>query len=389
MERRSLLDGDTTPSRENPNVFGDEFEVEDFDIVADGFAPGHNHDREGSTSQDSDYVPIQSISAHYAPSPVTPTGPSRNSTRKSRSHENPFASPEDDSQPSLHRTPSGNFATFAHRSVSSASSHQYASTSSPRFGTGGPSHPYEMYPQGTVARTPSTATTSTARPGRQSTARNEPQHPYALYTQGVDDDLDDENDATQNPVPIGFLGLGQSYQRRRGPDGEEQDILGDYGHTEQLPPYTRYPEDGPEKMPLLDVPHPPTALHSRAPVLGTDPGMPLMHAQLQSTPQSMTDGSNLIRQPSTASRASRASAPLVGGGDSLSDSIGKKSWSEKSWRERRRTRFCGIPLWCLVLIVGVVALIGVIGGSVAGGYAEGQKKAQKYVFVRPLPLSID
>ncbi|TKA71698.1 hypothetical protein B0A55_07146 [Friedmanniomyces simplex] len=47
MERRSLLDGEMTPTRESANVFDDEYEVEDFDGIADGFRPS-DHDREGS-----------------------------------------------------------------------------------------------------------------------------------------------------------------------------------------------------------------------------------------------------------------------------------------------------------------------------------------------------
>lgn len=356
-----------TPTRDNPNVFDDEFEVEDVDGTADGFRPGHNHDREGGWRHDQDEeVPIHSVPAH--------TEPSRDSTRKSRSHVNPFASPEDDAEPPLERTPSGNFApSIARRSVSSASSNQYAGTSSPRFGSGGPSHPYGMYPQGTMARTPSVATTSTARPQRQSSSRHEPQHPYALYTQGIGDDLDDEHESVQNPVPVGFLGLGASFQRRRGPDGEEQDIIGDYGHTEQLPPYTRYPEDGPEKAPLLDVPSPPSALHSRAPVLGTDPGMPLMHTPLQPAQQSMTDSSNLNRQISTMSRRS-----MPGSDESSSPSLLKssKSWSEKSWKEKRKTKFCGIPFWWFLLALGVLGFMGVVLGGVIGGFVEGQQDSE-------------
>ena len=378
MERRSLLDGDQTPTRETMNVFDDEFEVEDFDLVADGFRPGHNHDREGAERQGQEgEVPITSVSAHYAPAPVTTAGPSRNSTRKSRGQENPFASPDDEAELPLHRTPSGNFAPFTHRSISSSSSHQYARTNSPRFGASGPSHPYGMYPQGTMPRTASIATTSTARPTRYSTTPNGPQHPYALYPQGVDDDDLDDDNAEQNHVPIGFLGLGQSYHRRRGPDGEEQDIIGDYGHTEQLPPYTRYPEDGPEKMPLMGVPNPPSALHSRAPVLGTDPSMPLMHDHLQPTPQrqqSMMDESNLARQPSTTSGTSRLSSQ-----NTLLDKEydGPKSWKDKSWSERFKTRFCGIiPFWLLVAMMIVIAFVGSLVGGVIGGYVEGATKAR-------------
>ena len=379
-DRRSLLDDDATPTRDGVNIFDDGFVVEDFDLIADGFRPP-DRDRRRTSRVDQAGPSIQSVAAQYASGPVTPTGMSRNSTRKSRTRDNPFASPEDEAGAPLVRTPSGNFATsIPRRSVSSASSTQYAGSRSSRLGAGGPSHPYGMYAQGTIARTPSVTTTSTVRPQRPSSSRNGPQHPYALYTQGVGEDFDDDDgdaEAAQNPVPVGFTGVGQSYRRQRGPDGEEQDIIGVYGHAEQLPPYSRYPEDGPEKMALLDVPSPPTTLHSRAPVFGTDPGMPLMHTQLRPT-QSMTDQSQLQGQPSSASRLSMLSR---GEAESTEDSLpsNNKSWSEKSWKEKKKTRICGIPFWWLLVVGGVAVFIfAVLSGSVAG-YMEGVKQQKQYV----------
>lgn len=379
MERRSLLDGDSTPTREGANVFDDSHEVEDFDFVADGFRPS-DHGREGDDEVEE--PPVRTVSAHYAdsqvPSIAASAGPSRRSSiRKSRGQDNPFASPED-----AERAASMSFEpdSIHHRSISSASSHHFAATASPRFGSG-PSHPYGMYAQGTIPRSPSIATQSTIRPPPQpsSSARDGPQHPYTLYPQGVNDDLDDEEeDLAQSSVPIGFNGLGQSYQRRRGPDGEEQDIIGEDGHAEQLPPYTRYPDDGPEKVPLL-VPEAPTALHSRAPVAGTDPTMDLMHNTLRPQPtpqprQSMTDQSVLNgRQPSISGVERMHS---LTGQSSLASN---KSWKEKTWKEKRKTRFCGIPLWWYLLSVSVIAFIAIVLGSVIGTFIDGADKHRKYV----------
>ena len=377
MERRSLLQGDMAPTHENEDVFDDEYQVDDFDGVADGLrGRGMDDDREGSTRDTSTDPPIVSRSAHYARDPApttTPSSqPSRQSTRKSRSYANPFASVED---PEDERTPSLTFepaASTAHRAVSSASSVQYASTHSPRFGAG-PSHPYGMYTQDTIQRSPSLATSSTAtvRPSRRpNSTRNEPQHPYSMYPQGVDEgDGDDDDDNAVQPIPVGFPGAGESYRRQLGPDGEEQDFIGADGHTEQLPPYTRYPEDGPEKMPLL-APTAPTPLHSRAPVAGTDPTMSLMHTPLlpQTASQaSMTDASELarassLRHPSTASIER---AGLLG--NSIAS---EKSWKEKSWKEKRKTRFCGVPFWWYLLSVGVILFIAMVLGSVIGVLAE-------------------
>ncbi|KAK4956854.1 hypothetical protein LTR10_006382 [Elasticomyces elasticus] len=378
MERRSLLDdGVVTPTRELANVFDDEFEVEDFDGVVDGFRPS-DHDRETSMrrSMEDHIQPTRTMSLRSEARPVsftttsTPSAVSRNSTRKSRSQPNPFASPEDEE-----RTPS--LLSFepdlARRSVSSASSQNFARTSSPRFGPG-PSHPYGMYPQGTVQRTSSIATQSTVRASQgQPATQGGPQHPYTLYPQGVNED-DDEETTLQDAVPVGFPGLGRSYQRRVGPDGEEQDMIGEDGHAEQLPPYTRYPEDGPEKMPLLGVPAPPTALHSRAPVAGTDPTMALMHDPIRPAqtpqPQSMTDASTL-RGSRPASLANIESMNSRSAQNSL---LSNKSWNEKSWKEKRKTKVCGIPFWWLILGVCVASFITAVLAGVIGGFLAHEKQ---------------
>jgi hypothetical protein len=380
MERRSLLDDEI---HEHANVFDDEF-AEEFDGVVDGYRPS-DRERDAETGE-VDGHPIRTVSAHYASTPVSPgisARPSRNSTQKSRSGpgggtaENPFASPEDGDE----GTPSLSFEPeFAgHRSMSSASSNNFARTGSQRF-VSGPSHPYGMYPQGTMGRSPSLATQSTVRPAhwRSTSLRNGPQHPYTLYPQCVTEDVDDdEDDIRQNPVPVGFPGLGQSYQRRLGPDGEEQDIIGEDGHTEQLPPYSRYPEDGPEKVPLL-VPEAPQALHSRAPVAGTDPTMELMHTtllpQVSREPQSMTDASSMR---SSGRPMSIANVELM---HSREQSAANKSWNEKTWKEKRNTKFCGIPLWWIILAVCVVTfIVAVISGVLGGFFANARKHHHPYV----------
>lgn len=396
-QRRSLLDGDATPTQERANVFADEFEIDDDEdyAVADGFRPSVN--RESVDGQ-----PIRTVSHHYAET-VTPSVPAmatRNSMRKSRSQAaNPFSSPEDDDPPTMgERRHSLEFEpdSAIRRSVSSASSSQFAPTNTPRFGAG-PSHPYGIYPQSTVARTPSVATQSTARAPtiRQSYSQNRPAHPYAMYPQGIDDDMDDGDDDddialhSQNPVvPVGFPGLGQNYTRRLGPDGEDQDLVGEDGHTEQLPPYSRYPEDGPEKMPLL-----PVALHSRAPVIGTDPGMPLMHTTIQPAPtpvpQSMTDESALERQRSRMSGVGLLGSTSSDTSSEKEKSYLQKSWKEKTWKEKRKTRVCGIPFWWILLGVCVLTFITAVLGGVVGGFVAGGKHARdKYDALLPCCLKL-
>lgn len=119
---------------------------------------------------------------------------------------------------------------------------------SPYQGPVGPSHPYHMYPQNTrLARTASVATTST-NPGlldRPYTGPHMPTHPYGMYLQNTVPETESIHDSVPvSSIPVGFPGHGGEYRRRLGPDGEEAaDIIGPLGHTEQLPPYTKYPNE--------------------------------------------------------------------------------------------------------------------------------------------------
>ncbi len=109
---------------------------------------------------------------------------------------------------------------------------------SPYQGPSGPSHPYMMYPQ----RTLSIATSSTSPMSERSyQGPRGPAHPYGMYDQNIE-----PTDAApaQSVSVVGFPGNQDAYQRRIGPDGEEAgDLIGPLGHTEELPPYTRYPEE--------------------------------------------------------------------------------------------------------------------------------------------------
>jgi hypothetical protein len=110
-------------------------------------------------------------------------------------------------------------------------------------GPAGPSHPYGMYTQNVRAtRTGSVATTSTGRMTESSfPVTRGPAHPYGMYPQAT---VDETSVMPAAAIPVGFPGMAGQYQRRFGPDGEEiADIIGPDGHTEQLPPYTRYPDE--------------------------------------------------------------------------------------------------------------------------------------------------
>lgn len=132
------------------------------------------------------------------------------------------------------------------QSSTASSEAPYLTNDGPYQGPTAPSHAYQMYSQGTrPARTTSIATTSTAlttRPESEYNGPRGPSHPYSMYPQ-----IPVEEPPPQPVVPaipVGFTASPDPYQRRLGPEGEElAGIIGPDGHTEELPPYTRYPDE--------------------------------------------------------------------------------------------------------------------------------------------------
>ncbi|KAL9027419.1 MAG: hypothetical protein Q9196_004050 [Gyalolechia fulgens] len=70
-----------------------------------------------------------------------------------------------------------------------------------------------------------------------------------MYPQNtVPEDAAGPVESLHSPVPVGFPGRPHIYRRRLGPDVEDaDDLVGPDGYTEQLPPYTRYPDGIPPK----------------------------------------------------------------------------------------------------------------------------------------------
>jgi hypothetical protein len=378
------LDQAMANSRENArlstatDVFDDEYAVDDFDRVADGFAPGRVEPADSRWSIHSADPSIRNGFTHISDAPRFSTGPSRNSMHKPRDGQNPFSSTEDEDD----RTDQRSSTIRRSQSIQSTSTVQYAPgiahrlstatfarTSSPLPGATGPSHPYAMYPQDTnLARNSSTSTTaSTIRVAQPLLAASQgPTHPYSMYPQDVSGHDDEEHhDATtasssrvQTVIPVGFPGRTQVFVRARGTEDEEQDIIGVDGHSEQLPPYSEYPEDGVPK---------PIALPGQlaTPPNGTQVHIPLIQQQQQRRPESMSDQADAEMQQLTST-------------DPDGSSSEKKSWNEKSWKEKRKTRVCGIPFWWILLSLCVLAFISIVLGAAIGGiFASARKEAEK------------
>lgn len=188
------------------------------------------------TSPDVPLEPAANASSSFSPRP------NRSSTSKSGSARDSFTLRHDGamghvaaSRPSLSRVSSASTEAAA-----------YLVSDGPYQGPTGPSHPYQMYSQDIrPARTLSIATTSTApmpRPESEYNGPTGPSHPYSMYPQNF---VEEPNPQPAVPaIPVGFTNGPDPYQRRIGPEGEDvADMIGPDGHTEALPPYTRYPDE--------------------------------------------------------------------------------------------------------------------------------------------------
>ncbi|KAJ6787088.1 hypothetical protein PWT90_09783 [Aphanocladium album] len=249
----------------------------------------------------------------------------------------------------------------------------------PYRGPSNPVHPYGMYPQ----RTASNATDRSARNNRPSsyTGPRGPTHPYTLYTQGTSAA---PVEANQQTIPVGFNGIGAPYERQIGPDGEDiGDLLGPLGHTEELPPYSRYPE-----VAFTTKPGPSAAAAaapSPAPVQHTqdeEASGSQLHAPVTAAPEPQNPADTAPENPfasaedalvTTTSRQSRQSRHSI---HSVSiyrdDPSSDESYSEKEprlqtkWQRRARRKLWGvIPYWSICLVfVGLI--LGSIMGAVVG-----------------------
>ncbi len=240
------------------------------------------------------------------------------------------------------------------RSSSISTEMNYIRPESPYQGPSGPSHPYQMYPQESrLARTASVATTSTVQvPDRPYNGPGGPTHPYGMYPQNTVPEAEVlGNSIPPVPVvPVGFPGSNNNYQRRLGPDGEEiADLIGPDGHTEQLPPYTQYPDEAFARKTRPGV---------AVPVAGAG-GMGLATRNPEFA--SMEDLTTPQSRMSTRSFSSDASNHQV---NMAAARVSEKP-ELKKWQRMAKKNVCGIiPRWVLVLVAVVFIIFGIILGTV-------------------------
>ena len=363
----------------NPDIFSDEFALAPFELV-DGHqtvSSGRNESHDVGRSTPASETPRRSLSIQRALE--SPSGSFRRTRGSQRSDlRSSMSSRLDDHASQVSYPPHSvgsvsDSASTQHRSVNTISTFGFPRAQSPYQGTTGPSHPYGMYPQDIgLTRTPSMATTSTIRqPERSYSGPNGPTQPYGMYSQNIVPE-DDQGSVGGMGGPIG-AGFRQNYERRLGPDGEDvDDIIGPDGYTEQLPPYTRYPNGVPPKYssgigsvrsaPPVQSEESQETLHSPR----------ILHSsQTLNSPQA--EGNVSETNPfndSSTHLSSTAQIAAISKDDS-------GNFKERVREKSKRKVCCGIlPCWVLAVILLIIVLAVVLGGLI-GGFAAHKHGVQK------------
>lgn len=404
MDRRNSDQGKPPHPPPNPDVFDDEnalcTDEDDFmPSVSDGFRPANASTNEGRLNgpfQDE----IEPLRPHVAQAKATDGTDLRRMATRNSTAKVPCGSvttSQNDPQRGAHqRGPSSQATLLQHRvSVSSTASFATMANSDSPFSSG-PSHPYGMYPQNTMMRNASISTTST-QPQTSATRQlpTGPSHPYGMYPQNV---VEDEPPPcpVQTAIPVGFPGINTGFHRQIGPDGEEQDIVGPFGHTEQLPPYSRYPEEGPTKASIAAeacatlpeaTPNPTTGSSDTllidatppappSPVSPVSPLAPIAPALLpQQRPETQTG--NVAPRPATTSESASLLTTATDDGVVAAEKAEPEPSIKKqqSWHKKRL--WGKIPVSVALCLLILLLIFAVVLGAAIGTFLTKNKEKSK------------
>lgn len=243
----------------------------------------------------------------------------------------------------------------------------------PYEGPSNPSHPYQMYPQRATSISAGSATA--LGPDGSHLASRAPAHPYGLYPQGTPtaDIMQPEN------IPVGFPGLTDALPQRirRGGD-ETSSFVGSVAHSEELPPYTRYPDNNPvaKNTGSFSNPENPSPHEVRPRSIS----QPDISSDMPAIPGAGGIGL-ATRDPEFASEPSELGSPRLsarsftsdGSRDDINTGVPTGGADEKpirySWQQQATKRLWGIiPYWAVALMGIVLVLMGVILGAVIGTF---------------------
>lgn len=255
-------------------------------------------------------------------------------------------------------------------------------------GPSGPSHPYQLYTQDVrISRTLSTRTSSTAGPlpsEQPYSGPHGPAHPYGMYSQNTAPTPHHSAAGASVGAAVGFPGVAADpYRRRLGPEGEEMGgLVGPDGHTEELPPYTRYPDEqiarkvrdveavqsahaplpsqaaqatSPTTQPAVGVTFPPQPIPGAGGI-----GIAARNPEFDSiddlnTPRSRHSSRSFTSASETSHHEINTAAAAV---------VSEKE--PKRWEKSGRKRVCGMPCWVVVLLITAILVVGLILGAVLG-----------------------
>ena len=348
----------TRRSSRNSNLFADELASDSF-MVADGFRPrALSNDANPRRSRTPPRINERRSLALQPPIESSPSRskkfPPMPSNQNGIAARNSFSLRHDTQQ----SDPPQRMASMASTATSDSTLRPLSTISdftvpprsqSPFVGASGPSHPYGMYPQNTSLNRASS--TATVRPTeRLYTGPDRPMHPYGVCPQTTTPEGEgDPLIASTDIASVGFPGLRQQYARRLGPDGEDaDDIIGPDGHTEQLPPYTRYPDRRGEARSTHNKERSAPAAEASPP---SSPDLPWTATTAASMSDALlpnrarSDGETTAVDSETASPEAEST---------------KEKWAERS---KRRTCFGKLPYWSICLMVFALVLLAAVGGA--------------------------
>lgn len=352
-------------------------EDDDYDMqmmgISDGFRP---------TNATQNHTPAPPIPLQPTPAPFTqPQRPS--SISKPPQPRKSFSLRHD-----------GGMGSLADSVVAGSSSNagvSLARPESPYQGPSGPSFPYQLYPQDVrLARTASLATTATVPISEGSySGPNNPTHPYQMYPQNTVPSADAaaEDIAAPAPIPVGFTGATDNYQRRIGSEGEEiADMIGPDGHTEQLPPYTRYPDEAYQRK-IAGIGGLATIEASEASSSSTSvqtqqmasiPGAGGIGLATHNPEFGSTDDLPLQGASSPQSRQSVRSFNSDGSHHEINtaaQTVLDEKKPLKKWQIVAKRKLWGVvPCWALTLTIIIIVMLAVVLGAVLGIFFNKPKK---------------